>query len=282
MLYKGAPPFSMSALYIIMNFNPRAPCGARQRGWSLYFVIVCFNPRAPCGARLHYRHNTTLLFCFNPRAPCGARPHFALMYAQSSTFQSTRPVWGATVAWRCTRFLTRVSIHAPRVGRDIDIPQGGEEDKMFQSTRPMRGATGKLHRHTGSNFMFQSTRPMRGATVPARHEHAQHSVSIHAPHAGRDSCVYSATDRTSAFQSTRPMRGATISSKDEPALLMFQSTRPMRGATVASSTRCAGQKFQSTRPVWGATSDDTMARRYPHVSIHALRVGRDPMRSRRR
>ena len=30
MLYKGAPPFSMSALYIIMNFNPRAPCGARQ------------------------------------------------------------------------------------------------------------------------------------------------------------------------------------------------------------------------------------------------------------
>ena len=237
MLYKGAPPFSMSALYIIMNFNPRAPCGARQRGRSLYFVIVCFNPRAPCGARLHYRHNTTLLFCFNPRAPCGARPHFALMYAQSSTFQSTRPVWGATVAWRCTRFLTRVSIHAPRVGRDIDIPQGGEEDKMFQSTRPMRGATGKLHRHTGSNFMFQST---------------------------------------------RPMRGATISSKDEPALLMFQSTRPMRGATVASSTRCAGQKFQSTRPVWGATSDDTMARRYPHVSIHAPRVGRDPMRSRRR
>ena len=78
----------------------------------------CFNPRAPCGARLHYRHNTTLLFCFNPRAPCGARPHFALMYAQSSTFQSTRPVWGATPSKEFCKFF-----------------------RGFQSTRPVWGAT---------------------------------------------------------------------------------------------------------------------------------------------
>ena len=33
-------------------------------------------------------------------------------------FQSTRPVWGATVQADDTEFLVRISIHAPRVGRD--------------------------------------------------------------------------------------------------------------------------------------------------------------------
>ena len=185
-LQRRAPLLHVGAVYHHEFQSTRPMWGATARAVSLFCHSMFQSTRPVWGATPACTAPPIGLLRFNPRAPCGARPHFALMYAQSSTFQSTRPVWGATVAWRCTRFLTRVSIHAPRVGRDIDIPQGGEEDKMFQSTRPMRGATGKLHRHTGSNFMFQSTRPMRGATVPARHEHAQHSVSIHAPHAGRD------------------------------------------------------------------------------------------------
>ena len=58
------------------DFNPRAPCGARQppraawRGGSRDF-----NPRAPCGARLDREIETSYDINFNPRAPCGARPH---------------------------------------------------------------------------------------------------------------------------------------------------------------------------------------------------------------
>ena len=37
---------------------------------------------------------------------------------QMTLFQSTRPVWGATVQADDTEFLVRISIHAPRVGRD--------------------------------------------------------------------------------------------------------------------------------------------------------------------
>ena len=105
------------------------------------------------------------------------------------------------------------------------------------------------------------------------------SVSIHAPHAGRDRSSMSrrlrvrcfnprapcgarpvnieARVRGQPFQSTRPMRGAT------PAHLMydlnfeFQSTRPMRGATRHLQAKSRGHLFQSTRPMRGATSGST-------------------------
>ena len=36
----------------------------------------------------------------------------------AKSFQSTRPVWGATAALFMFSSFPRVSIHAPRVGRD--------------------------------------------------------------------------------------------------------------------------------------------------------------------
>ena len=79
-----------------VNFNPRAPCGARLAGWcngstsrsiSTHAPLAgrdaaaCvtdagwsyFNPRAPCGARRTLQHQCAKTQNFNPRAPCGAR-----------------------------------------------------------------------------------------------------------------------------------------------------------------------------------------------------------------
>ena len=56
----------------------------------------------------------------------------------------------------------------------------------FQSTRPMRGATGRTLTALQPDGTFQSTRPMRGATS----DPATRFINV-------------------AFQSTRPMRGAT-------------------------------------------------------------------------
>ena len=63
---------------------PSAPCAR-------------FNPRAPCGARRLCFASHSSTSCFNPRAPCGARRR--------------------AVAVRKRR--ARVSIHAPRAGRDF-------------------------------------------------------------------------------------------------------------------------------------------------------------------
>ena len=60
-------------------------------------------------------------YCFNPRAPCGTR-HANLSDADlSNAFQSTRPVRDATNYSQRHSASERVSIHAPRAGRDSEI-----------------------------------------------------------------------------------------------------------------------------------------------------------------
>ena len=61
-------------LYEDENFNPRAPCGARQGGQGgIPSPSPYFNPRAPCGARRFFCGDVLHVIHFNPRAPCGAR-----------------------------------------------------------------------------------------------------------------------------------------------------------------------------------------------------------------
>ena len=57
----------------------------------------------------------------------------------------------------------KISIHAPRAGRD-----------------PL------AHRGHGNAQLFQSTRPVRGATAFDREADRIETISIHAPRAGRD------------------------------------------------------------------------------------------------
>ena len=44
-----------------------------------------------------------------------------LLLRPESVFQSTRPVKGATAITRCGRTGAKVSIHAPREGRDLGV-----------------------------------------------------------------------------------------------------------------------------------------------------------------
>ena len=78
---------------------------------------------------------------FNPRAPCGARQrqHDALL---------RQPL---------------ISIHAPLAGRDSASMTHFFASPLFQSTRPVRGAT-LLSVLVYLIIIFQSTRPVRGAT----------------------------------------------------------------------------------------------------------------------
>ena len=60
-----------------------------------------------------------LTFCnFNPRSPCGERPGQTVRFGDSKVFQSTLPVWGATILYAHAGIHLRISIHAPRVGSD--------------------------------------------------------------------------------------------------------------------------------------------------------------------
>ena len=125
---------------------------------------------------------------FNPRAPCGARHRKGGTTPSHRGFQSTRPVWGATPGAVIVRVASNISIHAPRVGRDLQLqpppmygggisihaPRVGRDRRQlvdgvdcrrFQSTRPVWGATVFDIQDT-HKVKFQSTRPVWGATLP--------------------------------------------------------------------------------------------------------------------
>ena len=197
----------------VLKFQSTRPArGATAFNRCYYDAARHFNPRAPRGARRILAHILLDILYFNPRAPCGARPYIRLQSVLGVKFQSTRPMRGATFIEVLRRrgymvhfnprapcgarlcifiFVSPVvfiSIHAPHAGRDgLDSAISRYELKEFQSTRPMRGATLSLMLRRCC-VIFQSTRPMRGATSwnMIRNRLFLSSISIHAPHAGRD------------------------------------------------------------------------------------------------
>ena len=78
---------------------------------------------------------------FNPRAPYGARLKDIAKELLKDKFQSTRPIWGATIIYQAIQAGTGISIHAPHMGRDIIDVIHDEYNGQFQSTRPIWGAT---------------------------------------------------------------------------------------------------------------------------------------------
>ena len=154
----GRDIMSNTAEHMSAGFNPRAPCGARQASFQSLKVIFPFQSTRPVwGATIGtMRREST--GCFNPRAPCGARPFSNGFRYSPKLFQSTRPVWGATAAVRTPCQGCRVSIHAPRVGRDQVL------DEIIKQGR----------------------------------------VSIHAPRVGRDRGVYSYKGAFTGFNPRAP------------------------------------------------------------------------------
>jgi len=80
-----------------------------------------------------------------------------------------------------------ISIHAPREGSDRCYFNPLKSRKGFQSTLPVRGATG------GANSFLLAPR----------------DISIHAPREGSDRAGALPCDFKIIFQSTLPVRGAT-------------------------------------------------------------------------
>ena len=114
---RDTPP--LTGVSSFPSFNPRAPCGARHlRDFDLDNIIQFQSTRPVWGATplTDVSHTSS---CFNPRAPCGARLAANVPQRACPTFQSPRPVWGATRCRSTPEQGSRVSIHAPRVGRDM-------------------------------------------------------------------------------------------------------------------------------------------------------------------
>ena len=184
-------------------------------------------------------------------------------------------------------------------GRDQTPHMDGKPSVVFQSTRPIRGATLWWVRGDGYTREFQSTRPVRGATCqssPGRRCRGHFNprapygarqkntplrltilISIHAPHTGRDVLQSGLTCCTCSISIHAPHTGrdAAIPCTPPPGVL-FQSTRPIRGATALLQSRRATVVISIHAPHTGR--DLRVVGNWFSVlwiSIHAPHTGRD-------
>ena len=150
---------------------------------------------------------------------------------------------------------------------------------MCFNPRAPCGARPSIRPFVRFGSVFQSTRPVRGATRRTDKRSHHRCVSIHAPRAGRDEQALSESARDLEFQSTRPVRGATILGGHFCARPpSFNPRAPCGARPVGVGSADLFEGFQSTRPVRGATR--AVLHRSPRrtVSIHAPRAGRDAKR----
>ena len=250
----GRDCFQNNQMCFFLDFSIHAPrVGRDVNSTPRYSPKYNFNPRAPCGARQASRGRCSRAQDFNPRAPCGARPSAASARTIAVLFKSTRPVWGATSVIFYDDQGYNISIHAPRVGRDRRSRPCRCWEPRISIHAPRVGRDAPASATSEPSAAFQSTRPVWGATSPSSDDTSAAEISIHAPRVGRDPRTLLFSPFPVKFQSTRPVWGATVIRHDCPSLLKFQSTRPVWGATSYRSTITFRFQFQSTRPVWGAT-----------------------------
>ena len=143
----------------------------------------------------------------------------------------------------------------------------------------MRDATSS-NRDVYTSIKFQSTRPMRDATGTRFTLLGQRIISIHASHAGRDLHRRGWSIYNSNFNPRVPCGTRLVLNRCYSLQYLFQSTRPMRDATrkryfggllseISIHASHAGRDlghlllprffvlFQSTRPMRDATSTDS-------------------------
>ena len=198
----------------LRGISIHAPRAGRDSGTTRpRWTVWNFNPRAPCGARPGSEQAPGFENCISIHAPRAGRDIPQTMAGMSpAIFQSTRPVRGATGERSHEPGQGHISIHAPRAGRDH--LEGNRPEGWTISIHAPRAGRDKLTGLVqGSNIIFQSTRPVRGATPIFPRCGVDRLISIHAPRAGRDAMFGNMQTESTLFQSTRPVRGATCNSQ---------------------------------------------------------------------
>ena len=139
------------------------------------------------GARRHISAPARAAVVISIHAPrVGRDPFRRPARSRGNKFQSTRPVWGATLSVDDGLLVLGISIHAPRVGRD-----------------------GRPARRPAWVNNFNPRAPCGARREDYGYCYRDFTISIHAPRVGRDVVTQAFIIHKREFQSTRPVWGAT-------------------------------------------------------------------------
>ena len=298
------PAAHAGAAFLISIHAPLAGCDLAGFQESIRKKISIHAPLAGCDERpgegLDGRRY------FNPRTPCGVRLQIC----------------------GCLNSIFWISIHAPLAGCDSAsgaktqmptnfnprTPCGVRPEKAatekaaaeFQSTHPLRGATGTVLGDTQTDYISIHA-PLAGCDPVGGIADASHGISIHAPLAGCDQEICCKALGKDGISIHAPLAGC-----DDHRVLFRHAVpisihAPLAGCDLAvsrSSRRAANfnprtpcgvrpesgnrrrqwEEFQSTHPLRGATRKRHDLHRKSEISIHAPLAGCDRCwrRSRRR
>ena len=161
---RGATARDPDALldFIISIHAPHAGSddpGHRSRADHPYF-----NPRSPCGERLMKAAGSCSLLEFQSTLPMrGATGRVLCGFRALHPISIHAPHAGSDPSHPVSRMIHTISIHAPHAGSDGGNAQCKRVDGLISIHAPHAGSDGELlpRPHTAG---FQSTLPMRGAT----------------------------------------------------------------------------------------------------------------------
>ena len=175
--------------------------------------------------------------------------------------------------------MTAISIHAPLAGRDGCVFREVCLVSTISIHAPLAGRDLFGYADFTTPIIFQSTRPLRGATGAEAFASARRRYfNPRAPCGARPRVTISRLSCMPSFQSTRPLRGAT-GVVLEPLFRCFGDFNPRApcGARLRGFMHLAQARrlFQSTRPLRGATIHSSPRHKLGRISIHAPLAGRD-------
>ena len=155
----------MITLYADFDFNPRSPCGERQRVSRADQDAFLFQSTLPVRGATEIRDTLYPVSAFQSTLPVRGATDKSLVGIEGTEFQSTLPVRGAT--WPSGRSSRRPRYFNPRspCGERLLSTTLYRSARAFQSTLPVRGATTPPACTNVNPGRFQSTLPVRGATA---------------------------------------------------------------------------------------------------------------------
>ena len=132
----GRDRFLLGALIQRQNFNPPSPCGEGQ-GDDYYFKrFNRFQSTLPVWGGTPAAADVTSIKTFQSTLPVWGGTGLPVSLLLALRFQSTLPVWGGT-GKRCSKRIDiGISIHPPRVGRDLTWPTTTRQQMHFNPPSP--------------------------------------------------------------------------------------------------------------------------------------------------
>ena len=146
------------------NFNPLAPCGARLTLTLYGNPATKFQSTRPVWGETSVGSVASRGRPFQSTRPVWGETTVYVGGASIDEFQSTRPVWGETKIKAKGGFLTHISIHSPRVGRDTEIIADNVEAVDFNPLAPCGARHNWLAIHEAEKISIHSPRVGRDET----------------------------------------------------------------------------------------------------------------------